>query len=68
LTLQALMDNYFQTLRELKPVNRARLVLWANAITTPSPDVRPAMIAADREFREALVDGINRGIAAGEYA
>jgi len=66
--LQALMDAYFQTLRELKPVNRARLVLWANAITTPSPDVRPAMIAADREFREALVDGINRGIAAGEYS
>jgi hypothetical protein len=68
LTLRALIDNYLQTLRELKPVNRARLVLWANAITTPSPDVRPAMTAADREFREALVDGINRGIAAGEYS
>ncbi|MDT5397424.1 MAG: hypothetical protein QOK33_655 [Mycobacterium sp.] len=62
--LQALVHTYFQTLRELKPVNRARLVLWANAITTPSPDVRPAMIAADREFREALVDRINGGLAA----
>ncbi|MCW2593536.1 MAG: transcriptional regulator, partial [Mycobacterium sp.] len=51
MTLQALMDNYFQTLRELKPVNRARQVLWANAINTPSPDVRPAMISAEREFR-----------------
>jgi AcrR family transcriptional regulator len=61
-----LIDTYFQTMADLKPVNRARLVLWADAVATPSPDVRPAMIAADRDFRKALVAGIQRGIAEGD--
>jgi AcrR family transcriptional regulator len=63
-----LIDTYFLAMAELKPVNRARLVLWAAAVATPSPDVRTAMIAADREFRGALVDGVARGIAAGEFS
>lgn len=64
--LLVLIDTYFQTMADLQPVNRARLVLWANAVAMPSTDVRPAMIAADRQFRKALVVGIQRGIDAGE--
>jgi AcrR family transcriptional regulator len=62
-----LVDTYFQTMADLRPVNRARLVLWADAVATPSPDIRPAMLAADRQFRGALVTGIEAGIDAGEY-
>ncbi|CAN5777943.1 TetR/AcrR family transcriptional regulator [soil metagenome] len=62
-----LIDTYFATMAELKPVNRARLVLWADAVATPSPEVRTAMLAADREFRAALVAGVERGVAAGEF-
>jgi AcrR family transcriptional regulator len=62
-----LVDTYFHTMANLQPANRARLVLWADAVATPSPDVRPAMVAADREFRKALVEGIRRGIDEGEY-
>jgi AcrR family transcriptional regulator len=65
--LLSLIDTYFLAMADLKPVNRARLVLWADAVATPSEDVRAAMIAADREFRSALVDGVARGIAAGEF-
>jgi AcrR family transcriptional regulator len=61
-----LVDTYFQAMADLRPVNRARLVLWADAVATPSPDVRPAMIAADREFRDALIAGIMSGIDTGE--
>jgi AcrR family transcriptional regulator len=64
---RGLIDTYFQTMAELKPVNRARLVLWADAVATPSQDARAAMLAADREFRAALVAGIERGVADGEF-
>ena len=66
-SLRNLIDTYLGTLAHLKPVNRARLVLWADAVATPSTDVRPAMIAADREFRKALVTGIQRGIGDGDW-
>jgi AcrR family transcriptional regulator len=66
--LLGLIDTYFVALADLKPVNRARLVLWADAVATPSPDVRAAMIAADRQFRSALVDGVARGVAAQEFS
>jgi AcrR family transcriptional regulator len=66
--LLGLIDTYFLALADLKPVNRARLVLWADAVATPSPDVRAAMIAADRQFRSALVDGVARGVAAQEFS
>jgi AcrR family transcriptional regulator len=68
-TMEALLnlvDTYFDAMSHLMPVNRARLVLWADAVATPSPDVRPAMVAADRDFRKALVAGIERGITDGE--
>ena len=61
-----LIDTYFQTMADLRPLNRARLVLWADAVATPSPDVRPAMLAADRDFRKALVAGIRRGMEEGD--
>jgi len=62
-----LIGTYFEVLADLQPVNRARLVLWADAVTTDSPDVRPAMIAADREFRTAITTTLQRGLAAGEF-
>ena len=65
-TLLNLIDTYFQTMADLRPVNRARLVLWADAVATPSPDVRPAMVAADRDFRKALVAGLRRGVEEGD--
>jgi hypothetical protein len=51
----------------MQPVNRARLVLWADAVATGSPDVRPAMLAADREFREAITKTLQRGVSGGEF-
>jgi AcrR family transcriptional regulator len=66
--LLGLIDSYFLALADLKPVNRARLVLWADAVATPSQDVRATMVAADRQFRSALVDGVAGGIAAGEFS
>jgi AcrR family transcriptional regulator len=65
--LHGLLDTYFDVLADLRPVNRARLVLWADAVATPTPEVRSAMITADREFRAALDAGLARGIAAGEF-
>ncbi len=62
-----LVRTYFQVLSNLQPLNRARLVLWADAVATGSPDVRPAMVAADREFREAITKTLQRGVAAGEF-
>lgn len=64
--LHSLTGTYFDVIADLQPVNRARLVLWADAVATGSPDIRPAMVAADRDFRAAIVTGIERGIAAGE--
>ena len=62
-----LVRTYFHVLHNLQPVNRARLVLWADAVASDSPDVRPAMIAADREFREAITKTLSRGVASGEF-
>ncbi|WP_029113408.1 TetR/AcrR family transcriptional regulator [Mycobacterium sp. URHB0044] len=66
--LLGLVRAYFQVLANPKPANRARLVLWADAAATDSPDVRPAMVASDREFREELAKGIERGVSSGEFA
>ena len=61
-----LVHKYFQVLADLRPVNRARLVLWADAVATGAPDVRPAMVSADREFRDELAKRIERGVTGGE--
>jgi AcrR family transcriptional regulator len=62
-----LIGTYITTLAHPAPINRARLVLWADAVTTGSPDVAPAMLAADREFREELAKRIERGVSSGEF-
>jgi AcrR family transcriptional regulator len=63
-----LVRAYFHALAHPKPANRARLVLWADAVATGSPDVRSAMVGSDREFRDVLAERIERGIASGEFA
>jgi AcrR family transcriptional regulator len=63
-----LVRAYFHALAHPKPANRARLVLWADAVATGSPDVRSAMVGSDRAFRDVLAERIERGIASGEFA
>ncbi len=60
-----LVRAYFAVVSDLPPLNRARLVLWADAVARPSRDVRPAMVAADRLFRSEIAQAIERGKAAG---
>src|ERR1700694_1043126 len=62
-----LVRTYFRVISNMQPVNRARLVLWADAVATDSPDVRPAMLAADREFRGAITKTLQRGVSGGEF-
>ena len=50
--------------RICSPVNRARLVLWADAVTTPSDDIEPAMVSADREFREEIKKRLRLAVTA----
>jgi AcrR family transcriptional regulator len=64
--LRMLIRIYFDVVADLRPVNRARLVLWADAVATPSDDVRPAMVSADREFREEIEKRLQRAVAAGQ--
>jgi AcrR family transcriptional regulator len=64
--LRQLIDFYFRVVSDLQPVNRARLVLWADAVAGPSEDVRPQMISADREFREEIEKRIQSAAGAGE--
>jgi AcrR family transcriptional regulator len=64
--LRQLVDFYFHLVSDLQPVNRARLVLWADAVAGPSEDVRPQMISADREFREEIEKRIEMAVTAGE--
>jgi AcrR family transcriptional regulator len=61
--LSTLIDIYFDVMSDLQPINRARLVLWADAVANPSDDVRPAMVNADREFREEIEKRLQQVIA-----
>jgi AcrR family transcriptional regulator len=63
-----LVRAYFHELAQPRPANRARLVLWADAVATGAPDVRTAMLASDRAFRDELSKRIARGQAVGEFA
>ena len=63
-----LVDVYLAVLADPQPANRARLALWADTVASATSDLRPAMIAADREFRVAIVDRLQRGIDNGELA
>ncbi len=66
--LRQLIDFYFRVVSDLQPVNRARLVLWADAVAGSSEDVRPRMVSADREFREEIEKRIELAVTAGEVA
>ncbi|MER6081327.1 TetR/AcrR family transcriptional regulator [Streptomyces sp. NPDC001833] len=65
-TMQDIVTTYFDILGDFRPINRARIVLWADAVASGSPEIRPAMLAMDGEFREALIQGVTLGIATGE--
>jgi len=64
--LGTLIDIYFDVVSNLQPVNRARLVLWADAVANPSEDIRPAMVNADQEFREEIEKRLRQAIAMGQ--
>lgn len=61
-----LVDLYLSVLADPQPGNRARLLLWADTVATATSDLRPTMIAADREFRAAIANSLQRGIDDGE--
>jgi AcrR family transcriptional regulator len=63
--LRTLIGIYFEVIADLQPVNRARLVLWADAVANPAEDTRERMVAADREFREEIEKRIAIAISAG---
>ncbi len=60
----ALTTAFFGMLRNLSPIHRAFLVLWADAVVSPS-EIRSAMAASDRVFRDAIADVITTGIENG---
>jgi AcrR family transcriptional regulator len=64
--LRTLIGIYFDVVTDLQPVNRARLVLWADTVANPDEDTRTRMVAADREFREEIEKLIRVGVAAGQ--
>ena len=57
-----LVRAYFHALEHPRPANRARLVLWADAVAAGSSEVRSAVLASDREFRDELTERIERGV------
>lgn len=63
--LRTLIGIYFEVVANLQPVNRARLVLWADAVANPAGDTRTTMVAADREFREEVEKRIAVAVSAG---
>ncbi|AHH99204.1 TetR/AcrR family transcriptional regulator [Kutzneria albida] len=65
--LRGLVHTYFTIAAALPPLHRARLVLWADAVATASPDVRPAMVSADRLFRDEVAKGVEHSVATGEF-
>ncbi|WP_163749779.1 TetR/AcrR family transcriptional regulator [Mycolicibacterium helvum] len=63
--LRTLIGIYFEVITDLQPVNRARLVLWADAVANPAEDTRARMVATDREFREEVEKRIAVAVSAG---
>jgi AcrR family transcriptional regulator len=66
--LGILIGIYFDVVSDLQPINRARLVLWADAVANPSDDIRPAMVNADREFREEIEKRLRHAITSGQVS
>jgi AcrR family transcriptional regulator len=63
--LRTLIAIYFDVITDLHPINRARLVLWADAVANPAEDTRTRMVAVDREFREEIEKRIKVATTAG---
>jgi AcrR family transcriptional regulator len=61
--LQTFLRVYFEIVADLKPLNRALLVLWAHAASNPSDDIRPAIELADRNFRGAIAAPLRDAVA-----
>lgn len=59
---------FFDVLRDPLPINRARLVLIADAVAHEDSDGRDVVVAATREFRSLLTERLAEGVAAGELA
>lgn len=51
---KALVEVYFEVVRDPPTMNRARLVLIADAVAHADSDSREVVMAADREFRSLL--------------
>ncbi len=67
--LHEFLDVFFDVIADPLPINRARLVLWAHAISAPADaDIRPAMLAADRAFHSALEVPLREAVSTGEVA
>lgn len=64
--LLALVGIYFDVITDLQPVNRARLVLWADTVANPAEDMRSRMMAVDNEFREEIEKRIAVAISEGQ--
>ncbi len=64
--LRTLIGIYFDVIADLQPVNRARLVLWADTVANPDEDIRARMVHADREFREEIEKRIMVAATAGQ--
>ncbi|MEU2034793.1 TetR/AcrR family transcriptional regulator [Nocardia amamiensis] len=58
---------YMAIVADFPPMHRARLVLWADAVSHPS-EIRQAMVDSDREFRDELTKRIELGQASGELS
>lgn len=63
--LRTLIGIYFDVLVDLQPVNRARLVLWADTVANPDEVNRARMVASDREFREEIEKRLTRATTSG---
>jgi len=64
--LRRLIHVYMGIMENPRPINRARLVLIAEAMTT-NFEFREAILEEDRSFRAVLADLYQRGITSGEF-
>jgi AcrR family transcriptional regulator len=61
-----LVDVYFDIVEDPPPVNRARLVLIADAVAHTRADAREVILDADRQFRRFIAGRVHDAIAAGD--
>jgi AcrR family transcriptional regulator len=64
--LRHLVSVYFATMADAPPLNRARLVLVADAIAHADSDSREIVTEASRDFREALSARLDAAAGRGE--